>query len=104
MLRGVKVRLYPNDVQANNLNSLLGSCRFVYNHCLDFKIVNYQTDKINISFCDLSHYYHQDLRSEYEWLKEHNTKIIQQVIINLDSAYKNFFKQNKGFPILKSRQ
>ena len=103
MLKGVKVRLYPDDVQTNNLNKLLGSCRFVYNHCLDFKILNYQTDKTNISFSDLGHYFHQDLRNNNEWLKEHNTKVLKQAIINLDSAYKNFFKQNKGFPKFKAK-
>ncbi len=48
-------------------------------------------------------YFHGQMRNEYDWLKEHNTKVLKQSIINLESAYKNFFKQKKGFPKFKSK-
>lgn len=37
MLKGVKIRLYPNATQTNDLNSLLGAYRFVYNQSLNYK-------------------------------------------------------------------
>jgi putative transposase len=103
MLKSIKIRLYPNKVQENILNSLLGSYRFVYNQCLSFKKKRYETNKENTSLSDLGHHFHQTLRGDYEWLKEHNTKVLKQSIINLEQAYKNFFKQGRGFPKFKSR-
>ena len=103
MLKAIKIRLYPNVSQENILNSLLGSYRFVFNQCLAYKKLRYETDKSNTSLSDLGHYFHQDLRDEHEWLKEHNTKVLKQSIINLEQAYKNFFKQGRGFPKFKSR-
>ena len=103
MLKAIKIRLYPNVSQENILNSLLGSYRFVFNQCLAYKKLRYETDKSNTSLSDLGHYFHQDLRDGHEWLKEHNTKVLKQSIINLEQAYKNFFKQGCGFPKFKSR-
>ena len=75
---------------------------------MSYKITNYEPDKKNTSLSDLGHYFHQDLRNEYEWLKEHNTKVLKQSIINLEQAYKNFFRGVKdrskvGFPKFKSK-
>ena len=103
MLKAIKVRLYLNNEQTNLINSLLGSYRFVFNQCLAYKKLRYEADKSNTSFSDLGHYFHQNLRDEHDWLKEHNTKVLKQSIINLEQSYKNFFKQGKGFPKFKSK-
>ena len=103
MLKAIKIRLYPNKTQESKLNSLLGSYRFVYNQCLAFKKQRYDSEKLNTNLSDLGHYFHQDLRNEYEWLTEHNTKVLKQSIINLEQAYTNFFNQGKGFPRFKSK-
>lgn len=98
MLKGIKIRLYPNQAQEQTLNSLLCSYRFVYNQCLSFKKQRYESEKLNTNLSDLGHHFHQTLRDEYECLKEHNTKVLKQSILNMEVAYKNFFKQGKGFP------
>lgn len=103
MLKGIKIRLYLNKTQEKQINSLLGSYRFVFNQCLAHKKNLYEVEKKNTSLSDLGHYFHQDLRNEYDWLKEHNTKVLKQSILNLEIAYKNFFKLHKGFPKFKSR-
>lgn len=103
MLKAIKIRLYPNKTQESKLNSLLGSYRFVYNQCLAYKKSRYENEKLNTNLSDLGHYFHQDLRNKYEWLTEHNTKVLKQSIINLEQAYTNFFKQGKGFPKFKSK-
>ena len=94
MLKAINIRLYPNNEQVVTLNSLLGSYRFVYNQCLAFKKQSYESDKTNVSFGQLGKYFHGNLRNEYDWLKEHNTKVLKQSIINLDKAYKNFLDRN----------
>jgi putative transposase len=103
MLKSIKVRLYLNKEQSQKVNSLLGSSRFVYNQCLNYRINRYENDKLNTSMSDMSHYFHQDLRDNYNWLKDHNTKVIKQSLINLDQAYKNFFKLKRGYPNFKSK-
>lgn len=103
MLKAIKIRLYPNKNQEIKLNSLLGCYRFVYNQSLAFKKQRYDNDKQNTSLSDLGKFFHGELRNEYDWLKEHNTKVLKQSIINLEQAYKNFFKQGNGFPKFKSK-
>jgi putative transposase len=103
MLKAIKIRLYLNNEQEQKINSLLGSYRFVFNQCLSYKKQRYNSGKSNTSLSDLGHFFHQELRNDYVWLKEHNTKVLKQSIINLEQAYKNFFKQHKGFPKFKSK-
>lgn len=103
MLKAIKIRLYLNNGQEQKINSLLGSYRFVFNQCLSYKKQRYDSDKSNTSLSDLGHFFHQELRNDYYWLKEHNTKVLKQSIINLEQAYKNFFKQHKGYPKFKSK-
>lgn len=105
MLKAIKIRLYPNNEQTNTMNSLLGSYRFVYNQCLNKKIKSYTEEKINLGLKDLGNYFHQDLTKnpEYEWLKEHNTKVLKQSVINLLDSYKRFFVNGNGFPKFKSK-
>src|SRR5574344_1100136 len=103
MLKGVKIRLYLNVEQTHQMNSLMGSYRFVYNQCLDYKESNYKNNKKNIKFKDLGKYYHGTLRDTYPWLKDHNTKVLKSSIIDLMSAYNGYFNSNKGLPKFKCR-
>ena len=106
MLRAIKVRLYPNKQQEQTLNKVLGCYRFVYNHMLARKQEAYNTDKTNLSLCDLSKYFHHGLLKDeqYVWLKEQNTKVMGQSIRHMFTAYDNFFKLKKGFPKFKSKK
>lgn len=106
MFRAIKVRLYPNKAQEQELNKVLGAYRFVYNHMLDRRKTAYETDKTSLSVIDLQKYFHNTLRKneEYAWLKEQNTKVMNQAIRQMDDAYKMFFKQHNGFPKFKSKK
>jgi putative transposase len=104
MLKGIKLRLYLTGEQEERINSMLGSYRFVYNQCLSYRKERYESEGLNTSRSELSHYFHQELRNVHEWLKCHNTKVLKQSILNLEDAYKSFFKQGKGFPRFKSRR
>nr|DAX55638.1 MAG TPA: endonuclease [Caudoviricetes sp.] len=106
MLRAVKVRLYPNKEQEQELNKVLGVYRFVYNHMLSKKQTAYETDKTILKLTDLSKLFHGTLLKDdqYAWLKEQNTKVMKQAIRQMLSAYQNFFNHNKGFPKFKSKK
>ena len=106
MLRAIKVRLYPNKVQEQELNKVLGAYRFVYNQMLAKRLTAYETDKLTIGANDLSKWFHGTLRKdgEYAWLKEQNTQVMKQAIKQMDVAYQRFFKQHSGFPKFKSKK
>ena len=106
MLKAIKIRLYPDNIQKDYINNLLGSYRLVYNLALNNKINAYSLDKANLGLSELGNYFHNDLTKDpnYHFLNEHNTKVLKQSIINLLDAYKNFFKQKTGFPKFKSRK
>lgn len=105
MLRAVKIRLYPNNIQTTQINKLLGCCRFVYNQVLARKINQYKEYNISENRSTLSYWFHHELltNSEFEWLKEQNTKVLKQSIMDMLSAYKHFFEQHTGYPKFKSK-
>jgi len=105
MLKAIKIRLYPNKDQEIYINKLLGSYRFVYNQCLALKKDTYIKDKTNIGLKELGNYFHQNLtkNNDYQWLNEHNTKVLKQSVINLLDSYKRFFVNGNGFPKFKSK-
>ena len=106
MLRAIKVRLYPNKMQEQALNKVLGCYRFVYNHMLARKQEAYKADKTNLGLTELSKYFHGELLKDeqYVWLKEQNTKVLKQSISQMLTAYDKFFKEHKGFPKFKSKR
>ncbi len=105
MLKGIKIRLYPNKTQEEYIGKLLGSYRFVYNQCLNLKKEKYLEDKSNLGLKELGYFFHNDLtkNEEFIWLNNHNTKVLKQSIMTLMEAYKRFFVNGNGFPKFKSK-
>ena len=106
MLRAIKIRLYPNATQATQINKLLGCYRVVYNQCLARKIKSYEENKISENQTTLGHFIHHELLKDdnFSWLREQNTKVLKQSIIDLLDAYKRFFKGLNNFPKFKSKK
>ena len=106
MLRAIKLRLYPNKTQEQTLQKVLGCYRFVYNHMLARKQEAYKADKINLGLAELSKYFHGTLLKDeqFVWLREQNTKVMNQSIRQMLTAYDKFFKEHKGFPKFKSKK
>ena len=106
MLRGIKVRLYPNKEQQARLNQVLGCYRFVYNKTLELKKAAYDEDKTTLGLTDISKWFHGTLLKDknYTWLQEQNTKVMKQSIRQMLDAYTKFFKQHNGFPKFKSKK
>ena len=105
MLKAVKIRLYPNKEQTIQINKLLGCCRFVYNQCLARKIKSYEENNISENRTSLSKFLHHELLKDdsFVWLREQNTKVFGQTIMDMLSAYNNFFKLHTGYPKFKSK-
>ncbi len=102
MLKAIKIRLYPNNEQSNYINNLLGCSRFVYNNILNYRINEYKNNNKSVSFSEQGKRLVQ-LKSEFEWLKDVHSKVLQQSIIDLNKSYNSFFKNGSGFPKFKSK-
>lgn len=102
MLKAIKIRIYPSEEQENYIARLLGTCRFVYNNVLAYKIAEFNASKKNTTLGDMGRKT-VALKKEFPWIKEVHSKVIQQSLINLESAYKSFFKNGAGFPKFKAK-
>lgn len=103
MLRAIKVRLYPNKIQAQRIKQNIGNCRFLYNHMLSLRKKLWENSKKNIHKYELMALI-TELKKEYEWLKDSDATSLQQAISDMDKAYQNFFRHGYGFPKFKKRQ
>lgn len=105
MLRAVKIRLYPTSSQTIQINKLLGCYRVVYNQTLARKIESYKINKVSENRTTLGTWFHHKLLTNpnFEWLKEQNTKVLKQAIMDMLMAYKYFFEQHTGYPKFKSK-
>ena len=105
MLQAIKIKLYPTDEQKTYINQLIGCNRFIYNQCLNYKINEYQTNKKSTGLTDTNNHV-KSLKNNYLWINDSHSKVIQQTLINLETAYTNFFRDlkktnnsdNTGFP------
>ena len=108
MLKVVKVRLYPNKEQQQLIHKTFGSCRFVYNQLLDAKIKAYEC-RDNLSIYELKKRLVPMKKAKGgEFLNEVDSTALQNSILNMDKAFKNFFhkikqSEKRGFPKFKSK-
>lgn len=106
MLRAYKYRIYPTDEQKVLFAKTFGCCRFVYNWALKMKIEAYKQEKRTVPYKEIQERMVNDLKKENDWLAEVNSQSLLNSILNLDTAYKNFFRNTHavGFPRFKSRK
>ena len=106
MLRAYKYRIYPTEEQKLLLAKTFGCCRFVYNWALNLKIEAYKQEKKSIGNVELTNRMKSELKAAHEWLSEVNSQSLQSALRNLDTAYKNFFRDTHavGFPKFKNRK
>ena len=102
MLKSFKYRLYPNKEQQVQIQKTFGCCRFVYNQTLAYRKELYETEKKTMSKIDCNNFVNQNLKKEYEWLKEVDKFALTNSVYNMDSAYQKFFKEHAGYPKFKS--
>ena len=103
--RAHRFRMYPNAEQRQTLARYFGSVRFIYNHYLAERKRQYEETGKSDGYSAQA----KDLvalkRTEgYDWLKEINSQTLQQTLMHLDMAYKNFFTHKADFPKFKSRK
>ena len=102
MLKAYKYRIFPTNDQKDQLQRFFGVSRLVYNLGLETKTQAYAMRKKSISKYDLIKQL-PELKKEFEYIKECPSQSLQTVLINLDTAYQNFFKGKGQFPKFKNR-
>lgn len=102
MYKARKYRIYPTNSQKELIHKHCGSVRFLYNLALETKTMAYIGSKVNLSRYDLQKQV-VDLKKELPWLKETNSQTLQVALLNLDTAYSNFFKGRADFPNFKKK-
>jgi len=106
MITATKVRIYPTPEQSVFLNQQFGAVRFCYNKALWIIRNQYQRHHLSLhAKRDIKPLLAVAKKSrKYHWLKSFDSIALQQSIINLDTAFANFFKKTARFPRFKSKR
>ena len=98
--KAFKFRIYPNKEQANFINQNIGACRFIYNLMLEDKIKYYEGNKKTLNNTPAQY------KEEHPWLKNMDAYALCNEQMNLQTAFKNFFRSpgKVGYPKFKSRK
>ena len=99
MNKAYKFRIYPNRGQEIIFAKTFGCVRFIYNKMLEDKIKYYEEHNKQLKTTPAKY------KKEFEWLKEVDSLALCNAQLNLQIAYKNFFRDKKiGFPKFKSKK
>lgn len=105
MLKGIKVKIYPNQNQTQFIEQNIGNSRFVWNQMLDMWSTRYQN---NPNLPTLSKYDLNRLlpliKKEHSFLKESDASSLQFVCETLHSSFIEFFKKTRKHPRFKSKK
>lgn len=99
MLKAYKYRIYPNAEQMQFFAKCFGCVRFVYNRMLSDRIEHYNLTGKSLNNTPAQY------KSEFTWLKEVDSLALANAQMNLNTAYRNFFRdKSNGFPKFKSKK
>ena len=113
--KAYRFRLVPTQVQREALDRFAGSCRFVWNWFRAQREAWYQSgvteNAVHERDASLNpnSYAKQckqlpPLKAMYPWLSEIPSQCLQQTLKDLDRAYSDFFKGQKGYPKYRKRE
>lgn len=99
-----KFKLSPTAEQEKTFSSWAGTCRFLYNLCLEHRILSWQQYRISTKWTEQD----KELKNlkkcdGFEWIKDSPAQILQQSLRDLDRAFKSFWKSGFGFPKYKRK-
>ena len=105
MLKGMKLKAYPNHEQRQTLFCMFGNQRFVWNQMLNMLNERYENNKKSVfpSSYELDLCVTQ-LKREYPFLSISDSTALQVVDKQLNDAFKRFFKRIGGHPNFHSRK
>lgn len=95
MLKGIKVKIYPNQDQTQFIEQNIGNARFVWNQMLGMlpTLGKYELNSLLPT-----------MKKEYEFLKESESTSLQFVCETLHGSFIEFFKKSRKHPRFKSKK
>lgn len=104
MIKGIKLRLYPNKFQQDQLLQMFGNNRFIWNAMLDMAKDRYKNNPSSKFVNEYGmNYLVKRLKQEYPFLKESDSSSLQVSNHYLAQSFKMLFKHCGGYPKFKSR-
>ncbi|CAJ1181408.1 RNA-guided endonuclease TnpB family protein [Companilactobacillus paralimentarius] len=105
VLKGLRLRIYPNDYQKELIDFNFGANRFVWNNMLDMMIKRHENnpDLKALKAFDLN-YILTVFKREHIWLKKAESTSLQVTNKDLFEAYGGFFSKKRKFPRFKSKK
>ena len=96
MIRGLRIKLRPNNKQRTKLFQFAGAARFAYNWALRRQMDNFRNGNKLLSHYDLRKEFTVLRNSnEYSWLASISNNVTKQAIKDCCIAYTKFFKKQK---------
>lgn len=96
--------MIPTYNQSETFSSWAGTCRFLYNLCLEHRVLSWQQYRQSYNYYDQANELKRLKTCEsFEWIKESPAQILQQSLRDLDKAFKSFWKSGFGFPKFKKK-
>ena len=102
-IKTYRFKLKPTDAQERIFEQWLGTCRYVYNLCLEYRIVMYKGYNISVGKYSIQKEITQ-IRKEVPWIKAVPAKTLQNVTDRLFITYDNFLKRGASFPKFAKRR
>ena len=105
MLKAHKVRIYPNKQQALAFDKHFGCSRFVFNWALALQKRYYAMFGKSLSRTQIqSQLVKKKKTDKFAWLNEVNSQSLLNALLNVYTAFTNFFKGRTKFPRFKSKK
>ena len=103
MITATRIRIYPDEKQAEKLAKAFGCARWYWNDSLHKTQKVYQETGKGLGQYALNARL-PDLKKEYVWLAETHSQVLQSVSLNLSRAFVNFFERRAKYPNFKSKR
>lgn len=103
IIKALKMRIYPDDIQKAKIDKTIDSCRFMYNYMLDRNNKAYKRRNEHLSYYTMQNLL-PVMKDYLPWLKEADSQALKYACRQVDMAYKNFFAKRANFPKFKSKK
>lgn len=105
MLKAYKYRIYPNSEQALLIEKHFGCSRFVFNWALALQNRYYKIFGKSLSRTQIQNQLVKKKKTaKFAWLNEVNSQSLLNALLNVQTAFTNFFKGRAKFPRFKSKK
>lgn len=96
MIRGYRIKIFPNEEQKKMMHKSFGCSRFIYNWCIDEIQKYYKDTKKHLNKYEITKKLKEIKKIEsYYWLNEVSNDMLKTTIYDCNKAYKKWFKHIK---------